>query len=215
MFGINPIHLLISLPGILIAISFHEFAHAYMADKLGDPTPRLQGRLTVYPLAHLDIIGFIMLMVAGFGWAKPVLINPRNFKKPRRDDILVSIAGPFSNLLIAIVFTGILKLFIEQYKIFGSNEEFVKNVFLLINYVILINLSLAIFNILPIPPLDGFHVLANTLPLRFRSIIDLLYRYGFLILIGLIIFSRASTGSFLAVPRDFLYTWLLALFGIR
>lgn len=115
------IYKIMMIPGILLGFVFHEYAHAIMADRLGDPTPRQQGRITLDPRAHIDWIGFFMIILVGFGWAKPVMTNTRYYKKPRRDDILVSIAGPFMNLIIAIVFLLLIKL-IDILGIFSSNQ---------------------------------------------------------------------------------------------
>lgn len=164
-FMTNPVSaivgILVILPGMLIALSFHEFAHAYAAVKLGDDTPRLQGRLSVDPLRHIDPIGFLCLMFIGFGWAKPVVINPRNFENPRRDDTIVAFAGPLMNFVLAIVFMGILKLLFTfaPYNFLASQTGDIL-VEILLNTVS-INLVLMVFNLIPIPPLDGHHILGN------------------------------------------------------
>ena len=137
--------IIFSYIGLLIAITIHEFSHSLAADRLGDPTPRAMGRLTLNPLAHLDPLGTLMIFIAHFGWGKPVPIDPYNFKNPRRDEILVSLAGPASNLLLAIVFAVIFRFF----------------PLLPIVIFIQMNLFLAIFNLLPIPPLDGSKVFLN------------------------------------------------------
>jgi Zn-dependent protease len=112
MFNRSITEILLSIPGVLIALVFHEFAHALIADKLGDKTPRYQGRITLSPRAHLDPVGLILILLAGFGWAKPVQIDPRNLKHPRRDDALISLAGPLANLIMAIFFAIIIKVLI-------------------------------------------------------------------------------------------------------
>lgn len=152
--------MLLSLPGIIIGLSFHEFAHAYAAVKLGDDTPRFQGRLTLDPFKHLDPLGFICLLFFRFGWAKPVMINPRNFKNPRRDDTIVSLAGPLMNLIVATVFVIILRilLMINPALAFGSKNGYI---FSIIQNIVVINIVLMVFNLIPIPPLDGHHILAN------------------------------------------------------
>lgn len=180
------INKLLFIPGILLGFVLHEFAHALMADRLGDPTPRSQGRITLDPKAHIDLIGFIMIVLVGFGWAKPVMTNPRNFKKPRRDDILVSIAGPFINLLLAIVFMIFVKLFYEL-NMFSSNPALQKNVVLLLSYTSYINIVLFVLNLLPIPFFDGYHVIANifnTWKYRFFTILE---QYSMIIFILLAI----------------------------
>lgn len=141
------------MPGFLLGISIHEFSHGLAADRLGDNTPRLQGRLTLNPAKHLDPIGFLCLLVFGFGWAKPVMINPRNFKNPRRDDAIVSLAGPISNFLIAFLFMGLIKLTINTSLSPTAIDVFYGTV--------MVNLMLMVFNLIPIPPLDGHHILGS------------------------------------------------------
>ncbi|MCL1856432.1 MAG: site-2 protease family protein [Kiritimatiellaeota bacterium] len=152
------------VPAVLIALVAHEWAHAYMAWRLGDPTAKWMGRLTLNPLKHLDPIGTLMMVVFRFGWAKPVPINPRYFKKPRRDDFLVSIAGISMNF---ILFFASIMLYFSLYVFAGMREGTYVMAFLHIFAVV--NAGLMIFNLLPVPPLDGFHVM-NTLVLRQRSL---------------------------------------------
>ena len=156
--------LFLTIPGVLIAITFHEFAHAYVADKLGDDTPRMQGRLNLNPLSHMDPIGSLLLLTAGFGWGKPVEINPRNFKREitlSKGEALVSIAGPAMNFLLAILFTII-------YYIFGlfniANIEIAEIIGNIILYTVMINIGLGVFNLIPLPPLDGSKILMHFLP---------------------------------------------------
>ena len=159
--------LLLSLPIILIALSVHETAHGYVAYKLGDPTARNLGRLTLNPLKHLDPIGFLCMLLAGFGWANPVPINSRNFKKPRRDMALSAAAGPISNLLLAVIFTALYRVFWEILPYISISAELflvIQEFFLL---GILLNISLAVFNLLPIPPLDGSRMLYVFLPPKY------------------------------------------------
>lgn len=148
---------LLFLPGILLGISVHEFSHGYAAYKLGDDTPLLQGRLTLNPIKHLDPMGFLCLLLFGFGWAKPVVINPRNFKNPRRDDAIVSLAGPTSNFIVAFLFTGLMKLADIFLPVTLLNQV----VFEVLRGTVQINLVLMVFNLLPIPPLDGHHILGS------------------------------------------------------
>ncbi|MBU4264899.1 site-2 protease family protein [Patescibacteria group bacterium] len=143
---------IISIISLIIAITIHEFSHALMADQLGDPTPRSQDRLTLNPLKHLDPLGTLMLIFAKFGWGKPVPIDPYNLKNPRRDELLIAMAGPASNILLAIL-VSIFKNFLP--------------ISYAITYVfIATNISLAIFNLLPIPPLDGSKIFLNLLPIE-------------------------------------------------
>ncbi len=151
---------LIPFLGLIIAITIHEFFHALAADKLGDPTPRSFGRLSLNPLTHADPFGtFLLPLISAFtgiptiGWAKPVPIDPYNFRHPKRDEIIVSLAGPLSNLSLAIICSFLLRFF--------SPLTLIGNIFF---YLILINISLFVFNLLPIPPLDGSKVFLNLLP---------------------------------------------------
>ncbi|MBU0630189.1 MAG: site-2 protease family protein [Candidatus Margulisbacteria bacterium] len=170
---------LIALPILLVTITVHEFAHAFVADKLGDPTPRLAGRLTLNPLSHLDPLGFLALLLVRFGWAKPVPINPYNFRDPKKGSLLVSLAGPLSNFLLAWVLAVIFR-----------NLPFINDTFsMVISYAIWINLALAIFNLIPVPPLDGSHVLEYFLPPHQYETMYRLQQYSMLILLGIILFA--------------------------
>ena len=167
----NPTKLLslvLTLPAVLIAITFHEFAHAFAADRLGDDTPRRQGRLSLNPLAHLDPIGSVMLVFAGFGWGKPVEINPRNFTRKvsmSAGEAIVSIAGPLMNFLLAIIFT-IIYCAIFKFAPAFIGTQVGAIIMLIIQMTISINIGLGVFNLIPLPPLDGSKVLKNFLPYR-------------------------------------------------
>ncbi len=176
----NPIYMLLSIPGLLLGFVLHEFAHAKMSDALGDPTPRSQGRITLDPRSHIDIIGFIVMLVAGFGWAKPVMTNPRYYKRPRRDDILVSIAGPLMNLLIAIVFYVLTKIILIS-DIYNNNIG--KNVASLFMITAGINVVLFVLNMIPFPMFDGYHVIANLFNTWRYRFFNLLEQYGMVIFI--------------------------------
>ncbi len=169
--------ILLSFPSVLIALSFHEYAHGLVAYKLGDPTPARSGRLTINPLAHLDIVGTLMLLLFRFGWAKPVPIDPINFKNPRRDIILVALAGPLMNFILAVIFAIPLR-----FGIFGS--EVVGKFFF---NGLLINLALMVFNLIPVPPLDGSKILYGILPERVVYQLERFERYGMLLLLFLIV----------------------------
>lgn len=207
---------LLLLPGILIGLSFHEFAHAYTSDRLGDPTPRTQGRLTLSPLAHIDPVGFLMLLLFRFGWAKPVQIDARYYKKPKRDENIVSIAGVSMNLLLAILFTAIYKIFITfvMPNITIGNINVIIVIIKLFYYTIYINLVLCIFNLIPIPPLDGSHILMNILPIRNTRAGYILEKYGMYILIGLIIIPTFFNFSILTPIIQFPLNFLAWIFGI-
>lgn len=181
---------LLILPGFIIGFALHEFAHALAADRLGDPTPRQQGRLTIEPLPHIDLIGLLFVLFAGFGWAKPVQTNPLNYKHIRRDDSIVSFAGPAANLLIALLF-GFIVVYIDKS---GNMLEPNRSLGILNSIfggVVYANVLLFVFNLLPIPPLDGSHILANILPYNLREKYLTLQYYSLLIFVIL-----AVTGVF-------------------
>jgi len=212
MFDIDIERILLTLPGILVALSFHEFAHGMTSYLLGDPTPKNQGRLTVNPLPHIDFLGFILLMFAGFGWAKPVMVNPRYYKNPKRDEILVSAAGPVMNLVMSSVFAALLKLLLIAGENTAVNLELVSitaNIFI---YAIHINIVLCIFNLLPIPPLDGFHILANIIPPRRYKVLYFLQKYSTIILLVMIITPVIS--YIISPPVRLIYNTLMKLFGM-
>jgi len=162
------ISLLLSLPIALLSLSVHETAHGYVAAKLGDPTAKNLGRLTLNPLKHLDPFGFICMVLCGFGWAKAVPINTRYFKNPRRDMALSAAAGPISNLLLAIVFAVLLKIyftFAPTFLTLNNNIATLEYIISLFLYLgIQLNITLAVFNLLPMPPLDGSRILYVFLP---------------------------------------------------
>lgn len=172
--------LLYSLLGVMVAMTVHEWAHAFAAYKLGDPTAKNLGRMSLDPIKHMDPIGTICLVLFGFGWARPVMVNPRNLKNYRRDDAIISLAGPIMNLLTAFLFLGIYFLVLFT---FGITNEIVLNI---LNYIISINLGLGIFNLIPIPPLDGFHVINSIFIRKSFKVVEFLQRYGFIILIVLL-----------------------------
>jgi len=163
----NPLQLLYILPAILIGMTVHEWAHAFAAYKLGDPTAKNLGRMTLNPIAHFDLFGFICLLLVGFGWAKPVPVNSRYFKHFKRDDIIVSLAGITTNILVAFVFSFVYVAGFLKWGL-GTNEAFTS----IIGSIISINLALAIFNLIPIYPLDGSHV-AESLYMKTRGLLDL------------------------------------------
>jgi len=183
--------LLLLAPPILMALTFHEYAHGYVANKYGDDTAKRSGRLTLNPLAHLDPLGTIMIFLVHFGWAKPVPVNPYRLRNPKRDMLWISAAGPLANMVLALL-SGLLLRFIFAV---GGAPHTHSIAGLLIAMVIMslqINLALAIFNVLPIAPLDGSKILAGLLPAKHEGKVYFLERYGPIILIGLIIFGRAT-----------------------
>ncbi len=178
--------LVLSFVFILIAITVHEFSHALAADLLGDPTPRYFKRLTLNPIAHIDPIGLIMLIVVRFGWAKPVPINPLNFNNPRRDAALVSLAGPISNFIFAFLLGLVLKYS-------GLPESLWRD---LIGYGLWINLALGVFNLIPVPPLDGSKILSFFLPYDMAWKLENIGLTGTIILLFILLspFSSVLTG---------------------
>ncbi len=189
--GFNIQTFVCSAVAILIALTFHELAHGYMAFSLGDPTAKMQGRLTLNPLAHLDPIGTILLLIVGFGWAKPVPVNPLNFRGSRKKGmVLVGLAGPLMNIILAIIAALLIKLLYTFYfnGMVSSNStvfSFFSKIFVLLMWY---NIILAVFNLIPIPPLDGSKILAGLLPSDYGRYFYQLERYGSIILMVLIVF---------------------------
>ncbi|MDD4345491.1 MAG: site-2 protease family protein [Desulfitobacteriaceae bacterium] len=202
------------IPAMLIGLAFHEFAHAWVADYLGDPTSRSQGRLTINPLAHLDIFGTIMILLYTFGWAKPVQINPYNFRgNPLQARMFVSLAGPAMNLIIA--FLGMLIWGICEY--FLQNSLWWPHLYFVLKSIVTLNIGLAIFNLVPIPPLDGFAVLGGLLPRNLAEKLWSLEPYGILILMVLLFTNILSRPLFAIMEIIFKFyqvviSWALALF---
>ena len=163
--------LVLSIPGVIIAMTFHEFAHAYMADKLGDDTPRRQGRLTLNPFKHMEPIGMLMLLFAGFGWGRPVEINLNNFNRTvsiRKGNALVALAGPAMNLILALIFSIIYALILALGGTFIITQSG-QIVSTIIVYIISMNVGLGVFNLIPLPPLDGSKILVALLPTNARN----------------------------------------------
>ncbi len=182
--GIDPGTLIYVIPAIIIGLTIHEFSHGYAALLLGDTTAKSDGRISLNPIKHIDPIGMLVLIIAGFGWAKPVRFNPGNLHNPRRDRILISIAGPLSNLVIGVTMLLLIKFILKNELI--SNPNTLENVFNMLFYIATINLGLFVFNMIPIPPLDGSHVLFSTINLS-SEMESRIYKYGSLALLVIII----------------------------
>lgn len=178
---------LLMLPAIIVALSFHEAAHGFMSHWLGDPTPKMQGRLTLNPASHIDPIGFLALLIAGFGWGRPVQINPAYYKNRRRDEFLVSIAGVATNFLLAVVAALLIKAFFGYGVSINSTMAYII-LEILLNFII-INLVLMIFNLIPVPPLDGFGIVTQIFNLEKYDWYWKYYQNGHMILMLLIIFN--------------------------
>jgi Zn-dependent protease len=192
----GPIGILVTALGVLIAITIHEYAHAWAADKLGDPTPRLRGRLTLNPLKHLDVMGTILLFLVGFGWAKPVEVDPRYFSDWRRSVMVVASAGPLANIVLAFALGVGFKIGLVPAEGLAA---------VLVSFLIRINIALAVFNLIPIHPLDGSKILAGLLPPEQAQAFDRMAPYGMVILLVLLIMPGNLIGDLLRVPTSWLY----------
>lgn len=172
------------LPGIILGLTVHEFSHAWMAKLCGDMTSHEQGRVTLNPLKHIDTMGFIMLLVAGFGWAKPVQFNEQNLRNPKTDVIKIAISGPLSNALLAMILSVLFSVYSYFFGEYNSKGmQLVNELFL---YAIYINWGLFIFNLIPLPPLDGSHLLLHQFR-RYPALYEGFYKYGSWIFFGLIL----------------------------
>ena len=192
----------------LICVTLHEISHGLVAYRLGDPTAKNAGRLTLNPIKHIDIFGFLMLVVAHVGWAKPVPINPNYFKHPKRGMAVTALAGPLSNFLITAVFIMLFGFFYPLvYR--QSVSRFALDCFDLLNWTAYLSLGLALFNLLPIPPLDGSKVLFALIPDQAYWTLMRYEKYGMILLIALAYFG--VTGEFLGKAIDFVFDWFLRL----
>lgn len=186
---------------VFCTLPVHEYAHAFVADKLGDKTARLSGRLTLNPMAHIDILGAIMILFVGFGYAKPVPVNPRNFKNPKKGMALTALSGPFSNILMAVVFMFLSNVL----SLFGSSL-FVQAFYVFFSFAASINIGLAVFNLIPIPPLDGSRVLELLIPDKYYYKFAQYERYIVIVIFGLIVFGVLDAP--LAFLQNHLYSAL-------
>ncbi|OGC90290.1 MAG: hypothetical protein A2W25_05970 [candidate division Zixibacteria bacterium RBG_16_53_22] len=182
------------LPPFLLSISFHESAHAYVAYRFGDPTARDLGRVTLNPLPHINIPGLIAIMLSPFGWAKPVPVNPYNLRNPIRDNLWISLAGPASNLILAAIFGAIFQL---THSLFPPSAGGLYAVTFIQNCVVL-NLMLMTFNLIPIPPLDGFHILEGLVSTETYIKLQGLYKFGPLLLLALVLLGGNILGAIIS-----------------
>jgi Zn-dependent protease len=184
------------LPGIILGLTVHEFSHAWVAHRCGDSTSKDQGRITLNPLKHIDLLGFVMLIVAGFGWAKPVHFNEENLRNPKHDVMKIAVAGPLSNALIAMLLSILFSIYSVIIPAYPDNIlRIISEIFL---YAIYINWGLFIFNLIPLPPLDGSHLLLNQFK-RFPVLYDNLYKYGSYVFLALILATVITKINFLPI----------------
>lgn len=202
------------IPAILVAFTFHEYAHARVAVKLGDNTPKYQGRLTLNPFAHIDLLGFFMILFFGFGWAKPVQTNPNALKNYYKDDLKISIAGPLANLacsIVAVILFAVLGRMFSNTKL----NTIVTTIVYLIAYY---NCLWMFLNLIPIPGFDGFHILKDLFPRQFYKISDKIYGYQlviFILLIAPILGGGRSLLTYLVqVPANYLFSILINLVNL-
>lgn len=183
----RPLLFLLSAISIVITITIHEFAHALTADRLGDPTPGLQKRLTLNPLAHLDLLGTAMIFIVGFGWGKPVQYDPYNLKDPKRDGLIIALAGPMSNFILALVLSILIKLLTIVVPVDINSIGLFSFLPQLMLQLIVFNIAIGVFNLIPIYPLDGFRVVGGLLPHEKSREWEGLSRYGIIFLLLLLI----------------------------
>ncbi|MBI5037278.1 MAG: site-2 protease family protein [Candidatus Kerfeldbacteria bacterium] len=200
----EPMLLVVWLVGIIYAITIHEFSHALAGYWLGDMTARDQKRLTLNPLSHIDPIGFIVLLFAGFGWGRPVPFNPYNLKFHRWGPVLVAMAGPISNVVSFLIF-GFALRFLLMAEVIGPENLLTTFFIVLLN----INLVLAVFNLIPVPPLDGSKLIRALAPPRFENAVFTLERYGPWVLLAIVIFG----GNIFSGLFSTLFSWSLQIFG--
>jgi Zn-dependent protease len=202
------------LPGIVFGLTIHEFSHAFVASKCGDTTSKDQGRVSLNPLKHIDPIGFIILLVAGFGWAKPVEFNEQNLRNPKRDVLKIAVAGPLSNALLAMLLSVGFAIWMKSITYDYSRVN--STIYEIFRYAIYINWSLFIFNLLPIPPLDGSHLVLQYFK-KYPDVYRALYKYGSYLMLLLIILSLATEINFFPIwpAIRFLGDGFLSIMGMK
>jgi Zn-dependent protease len=187
------------IPAAIIGLTFHEFSHAFIAYKLGDDTAKNAGRLTLNPIKHIDPFGFLLIIIAGFGWAKPVTVNPENLKNKNRDEIFISLAGPISNFILGLIFLVIARL-MYIFPFFNSTQGGIDVVNISVLWGV-INFGLFIFNLIPIPPLDGSHVYLTYFKEINQNVTQNIYRIGTWILLGILIIQSRTDIEILPVSK--------------
>ena len=207
IYALDPAVQVILIPVIIFALSFHEFAHGWTASKFGDQTAKMAGRLTLNPIAHLDIFGSLALYFMGFGWAKPVPVNPYNLQDPKRNLLWISLAGPVSNILLAFI-SGILLSVLIRLGLIGTQAP----ITMVLIMSLQINLVLAIFNFLPIPPLDGSKILEGLVPNKYHNQLAQFELYGPRVLFGLILISMFTRFSIFSIIISPIMSIFLKLF---
>lgn len=210
--------LLLTLPAVLIAITFHEFAHGFAADKLGDDTPRRQGRLNLNPLSHLDPVGTVMLIFAGFGWGKPVEINSRNFNRNVKMNVgeaIVAAAGPVMNIILAFVF-AIIYMAIWKFAPTFVATQVGGIIMILLTACITVNVGLGIFNLIPLPPLDGSKIIGGFLPYNIRGWFERYYNIFYIIFIVIWVTGIAGIiiSPLISMISNGIFKGVATLFGI-
>lgn len=205
---------LLLLPGILVGFTVHEFAHTWVALRLGDDTAARMGRFSLNPIRHIDLVGFILLLTAGFGWAKPVLIDRSKLRFPRRDDALIAAAGPLSNLVLSVFGAALLAILVGVLPFKGN--AVLTWCLQALGAGIFVNLGLCVFNLLPIPPLDGSHLLLQALNIKNEVNVRAFYKYGTILLLGIIIAENALHVDILPIGRivRFLGNGLMQVVGL-
>lgn len=189
------IRVLDTLPGIILGLTFHEFAHAWTALRLGDDTAKSEGRVSLDPFKHVDWLGFLFIVLAGFGWAKPVSFNPERLSRPNRDSVMIALAGPIMNALLAVI---LAMVYVLGYRLHAYDASFGSSIGLMLKYGIFINWGLFVFNLIPIPPLDGSHVFFH----RLRNKPELyakIYRYGAIVLFVILIIEKQLNTEILPI----------------
>ena len=205
--SLDPAVQVILIPVIIFALSFHEFSHGWIAYRYGDPTAKYAGRLTLNPMAHLDVFGSIALYLMGFGWAKPVPVNPRYLANPKNNMMLIALAGPVSNLILALI-SGILLSILLRLGLIGNQSPLI----IVLIMSLQINLVLAIFNFIPIPPLDGSRILEGLIPYKYHNELVKFEYYGPRVLMGLILLSMFTRFNIFSVIISPIMTIFLKLF---